>query len=56
MPVTDFSTKEKYEYLNGFGSHHEYVFLVSCLTLDPPPGLLGLTTIADPRPSPGLCP
>lgn len=24
-PVTDFAVKEKYEYLNGFGSYHEYV-------------------------------
>lgn len=25
MPVTDFAVKEKYRYLNGFDSYHEYV-------------------------------
>lgn len=25
MPVTHFKTAEKYRYLNGFGSYHEYV-------------------------------
>jgi hypothetical protein len=25
MPVTNFSTPEKYTYLNGFDSYHEYV-------------------------------
>lgn len=27
MPVSDFTTLEKYQYLNGFGSFHEYVVL-----------------------------
>lgn len=26
MPVTNFPTPEKYQYLNGFGTYHEYVF------------------------------
>lgn len=25
MPSTNFTTPEKYKYLNGFGSFHEYV-------------------------------
>ena len=25
MPVTNFSTPEKYQYLNGFLSYHEFV-------------------------------
>lgn len=28
MPVTQFTTKEKYRYQNGFDSHLEYVFHV----------------------------
>lgn len=27
MPVTQFDTKEKYRYQNGFDSHLEYVFI-----------------------------
>lgn len=28
MPVTKFNVPEKYRYQNGFGSYHEYVFLL----------------------------
>lgn len=26
-PVTDFAVREKYEYLEGLGSYHQYVLL-----------------------------
>lgn len=31
MPVTKFSTPEKYRYQNGFGSYHEYASLDSIM-------------------------
>jgi hypothetical protein len=27
-PITDFAVEEKYEYLNGFGNHHQFVIRI----------------------------